>query len=517
MLKETKIFIFCSIVTLFIFNFFQNQLSGNYYNQALIFCLPMLWPGIAHGSLDILIAKNLGIIRNKQHLAGFISLYILLACCMIFLWYQFPFFSLIFFLIISVMHFGISDNLKSEEQNYFLKMLIRGFTPICMPFFFHQKEVENIFLILTKNSVLIERFHFINIWITFFIFIIFLILIIKMLFNKENNFVKDKFFHATAIEKLIKESDPAKGAGRWLSNVNNSTRLSRFLCDALSGILRVIDDKPVKAFIAKTAHKGLKQIDLRQLMVTSLNSVTKERQHQVVLDKVLGKLASLMSQPSTQEYIAETLVAWLKTEYSRVEKILPSSWLSEKGALIAVKAVSSILDDIYHDAEHPIRHAFDEQVHEFLYELQHSPLMEEKVNRYKAQLVYDPALNGYIHKSWQRFHAWLLASLEAREGLVETKVSRWLQELGISLTENSDLSQAFNTHIGEAAKYMAPELADFLTRHIRDTINSWDEREMAEQVELNIGRDLQKVRINGTLVGGLIGAILFAVERLIGS
>ena len=330
-------------------------------------------------------------------------------------------------------------------------------------------------------------------------------------------FVKDKFFHATAIEKLIKESDPAKGAGRWLSNVNNSTRLSRFLCDALSGILRVIDDKPVKAFIAKTAHKGLKQIDLRQLMVTSLNSVTKERQHQVVLDKVLGKLASLMSQSSTQEYIAETLVAWLKTEYSRVEKILPSSWLSEKGALIAVKAVSSILDDIYHDAEHPIRHAFDEQVHEFLYELQHSPLMEEKVNRYKAQLVNDPALNGYIHKSWQRFHAWLLASLEAREGLVETKVSRWLQELGISLTENSDLSQAFNTHIGEAAKYMAPEIADFLTRHIRDTINSWDEREMAEQVELNIGRDLQKVRINGTLVGGLIGAILFAVERLIGS
>lgn len=82
----------------------------------------------------------------------------------------------------------------------------------------------------------------------------------------------------------------------------------------------MIDDKPVKAFIAKTAHKGLKQIDLRQLMVTSLNSVTKERQHQVVLDKVLGKLASLMSQPSTQEYIAETLVAWLKTEYSRVEK-----------------------------------------------------------------------------------------------------------------------------------------------------------------------------------------------------
>jgi uncharacterized membrane-anchored protein YjiN (DUF445 family) len=62
---------------------------------------------------------------------------------------------------------------------------------------------------------------------------------------------------------------------------------------------------------------------------------------------------------------------------------------------------------------------------------------------------------------------------------------------------------------------MAPELADFLTKHIEDTINSWDENEMAEQIELNIGRDLQKVRINGTLVGGLIGALLFGLEQVI--
>ena len=77
-------------------------------------------------------------------------------------------------------------------------------------------------------------------------------------------------------------------------------------------------------------------------------------------------------------------------------------------------------------------------------------------------------------------------------------MSSLLNDLGTTLTQDSELAKAFNKHIGEAAKYMAPELAEFLTRHIRDTINSWDEREMAEQVELNIGRDLQKVAPGGS-------------------
>lgn len=334
--------------------------------------------------------------------------------------------------------------------------------------------------------------------------------------NNLSEFVKEKFFNPMAIEKLISESDPAKGAGRWLESPQNAQKLSRFLCDALSGMLKVLDDKPVKDFISRTAEKGVRSLDLNQLIATSLNAVTKEGQHQVVLDRLLGKLAGLLSQPDTQEYIADTLIVWLKTEYSRVEKILPSSWLSEQGALIAVKAVSSILEDIYQDQSHPIRLAFDEQVNEFLHDLQHSDDMEQKVNGFKEKIIDDPALKGYLHSSWQRFSEWLLRSLEEKEGKAEQKVSGLLQDLGSSLRGDSELSKAFNKHIGEAAKYMAPELAQFLTAHIRDTINTWNEKDMAEQVELNIGRDLQKVRINGTIVGGCIGAGLYGIEVLIG-
>jgi len=327
-----------------------------------------------------------------------------------------------------------------------------------------------------------------------------------------SQFVKEKFFHPEAIEQLISLSNPAKGAGRWLSNEQNAKRLSRFFCDALVGILRVLDDKPVKAFIGRTTERGLRQLDLKKLIATSLGAITRDRQHQVVLDKLLGKLSITLGEPETQHYIAETLVVWLKTEHNRIEKLLPSTWLSEQGALIAVRAVSSILDDIYEDSEHPLRHSFDEQVHDFIYELEHSPLMEARIDAYREQVIDDPALKAYLQGTWEKLQSWLLKSLSEKEGAAESKVAAWLNELGMTLSKDSDLASAFNQHIGEAGKYMAPELADFLTVHIRDTIKGWDEKEMAEQIELNIGRDLQKVRVNGTIVGGFIGAILYGVE-----
>jgi len=333
--------------------------------------------------------------------------------------------------------------------------------------------------------------------------------------NNLSQFVKDKFFHPDAIESLIAKSHPAKGAGRWLAEERNATKLARFLCDAFAGVLRFVDDRPIKAFIGKAAAKGIHQLDLRQLMVTVLSSITSERQHQVVLDNLLQKLGELMANPETQEYIASTLVVWLKTEHNRLEKLLPSSWLSEQGALIAVKAVSSMLDDVNEDSNHPLRQAFDQQVSDFLNELQTSGAMETRINRYREKLISDPQLKAYLHQTWGTFHGWMLKVLSEENSQAETKIASWLEDLGQSLLHDERLANAFDQHIGEAGKYMAPELAEFLTKHIKDTINGWDENEMAEQIELNIGRDLQKVRINGTLVGGLIGALLFCFEQAI--
>ena len=121
----------------------------------------------------------------------------------------------------------------------------------------------------------------------------------------------------------------------------------------------------------------------------------------------------------------------------------------------------------------------------------------------------------YLFQVWGDVKRWLIDDVAATDGKFTSRVSHALQEAGKSVANDEQLANAIDVHIAEAARAMAPELADFLTDHIRKTILAWDDNQMAEQIELNIGKDLQKVRINGTLVGGLIGACLFLIEHAI--
>ena len=86
--------------------------------------------------------------------------------------------------------------------------------------------------------------------------------------------------------------------------------------------------------------------------------------------------------------------------------------------------------------------------------------------------------------------------------------------LGETLAADPALRDSMNQHLEQAARSVAPEFASFLTRHISDTVKSWDARDMSQQIELNIGKDLQFIRINGTLVGGTIGLILYLLSQL---
>ncbi|MCU7555306.1 DUF445 family protein [Alteromonas sp. ASW11-19] len=330
------------------------------------------------------------------------------------------------------------------------------------------------------------------------------------------NFVREKFFNPAAIEALISSSQPAVGAGRWLQQPANAQRLARYLCDTFTGFIHIIDDAPVQKFILQAIKRGINKVELGPLAAGTLTVLTRKGRHQKVLDGVLHKLATMAQTDATQALIAEKLNQWLKTEHRRLEKLLPSQWLSEQGAQVAVSAMAGILADIDNDPDHPLRRAFDEQLQHFIAQLESDPAYLHKLEELRTGLLENETLHTYVGKIWQDVHGWLVADLAKPDGRSQQAVAGALQEIGTAILNDDALAAALDKHIAEAGRYMAPELADFLTGHIRTTINSWDEDDMAAQIELNIGKDLQKVRINGTLVGGLIGALLFIIERGIG-
>lgn len=331
-----------------------------------------------------------------------------------------------------------------------------------------------------------------------------------------SHFVKEKFFSPVAIESLIASSHPAQGAGRWLKQQQNADKLSGYLCDTLAGFLHVFDDEPIKRFTLKAIRRGLNAVDLGPLAAGTLSVLTRDGRHQAVLDKLLHKLAEMSQTPETQEMIAGKLYQWLKTEHRRLEKILPSQWLSEQGANVAVRALADILADIDNDPAHPLRAAFDRQLTQFATQLESDPRYLQKLEEFRQQLLNNETLQQYLHGIWGDVKSWLHSDLGDGRGKSQQVIASALCEIGNAIESDKALAASIDRHIAEAGRYMAPELSEFLTGHIRKTIEGWDEKDMAEQIELNIGKDLQKVRINGTIVGGLIGGVLFFIEQGIG-
>lgn len=330
-----------------------------------------------------------------------------------------------------------------------------------------------------------------------------------------SRFVKEKFFNEVAIEKLVNDARPAQGMARWLREPQNADRLSRFAARSLVGIINTLDDKPVQDMMVSGVKRALLKMDLSPLAAGTLRVLTRDKRHQEVLDQLLYKIAELAHRPDSQMFIAEKLHSWLKAEYRRLEKILPTTWLSEQGADIASKAIVSILADIANDSEHPVRKSFDRQLEDFTARMETDPAMTEKLENIRNQLLNNDTLQQYLFQVWGDVKRWLINDVAATDGKFTNRLSHALQEAGKSVANDEQLANAVDVHIAEAARAMAPELADFLTDHIRKTILAWDDNQMAEQIELNIGKDLQKVRINGTLVGGLIGACLFLIEHAI--
>jgi uncharacterized membrane-anchored protein YjiN (DUF445 family) len=166
------------------------------------------------------------------------------------------------------------------------------------------------------------------------------------------------------------------------------------------------------------------------------------------------------------------------------------------------------------DREHPLRKRFDTFAVDFIERLKRDPEFVEKGEEIKRYLLEDETLNTFLQSLWQDLKAWIRRDLESGDSELARRVAATGAWLGQTLLDDPELRRSLNENLEAASRSVAPEFAHFLTRHIADTVKHWDSREMSAQVELNIGKDLQYIRINGTVVGGLIGVLLYLLSHL---
>ncbi|MDF7628893.1 DUF445 domain-containing protein [Erwiniaceae bacterium L1_55_4] len=327
-------------------------------------------------------------------------------------------------------------------------------------------------------------------------------------------FVQEKFLDTDSLLALIRRHDPSQMLAQWLNTPGNADRIGRHLLQVMRGFLDLTDDERIQRFLRRAVHRALDKVDLTQSSALLLDSLTKNNRHQELLDAAVQQLLRLLHKPGTREFIATQIVRWLKREHPIKAKMLPTEWLGEHSADLVANAVDSILDEVALDKGHEFRLGFNRAVQRLIEKLKTDPEMAERAEVIKSWLKEDESLNRYIGELWQDLRSWLKADLNSEDSRVQERVRLAALWFGETLAADEALRISMNQHLEDAARSIAPEFAEFLTRHISDTVKSWDAREMSQQIELNIGRDLQFIRINGTLVGGTIGLVLYLLSQL---
>ncbi|KAJ9434363.1 Uncharacterized membrane-anchored protein YjiN, DUF445 family [Candidatus Pantoea symbiotica] len=329
-------------------------------------------------------------------------------------------------------------------------------------------------------------------------------------------FVQEKFLDTDSLLALIRRHDPSQMLAQWLNTPGNADRIGRHLLQVMRGFLDLTDDQRIQRFLRRAVHRALDKVDLTQSSALLLDSLTKNNRHQELLDAAVQQLLRLLHKPGTREFIAAQIVRWLKREHPIKAKMLPTEWLGEHSADLVANAVDSILDQVALDQGHELRLGFDRAVQRLIERLKSDPEMAERAETIKSWLKEDESFNRYIGELWQDLRGWLKDDLNSEDSRVQERVRLAALWLGETLAADEALRASMNQHLEDAARSVAPEFAAFLTRHISDTVKSWDARDMSQQIELNIGRDLQFIRINGTLVGGTIGLILYLLSQVPG-
>lgn len=335
-------------------------------------------------------------------------------------------------------------------------------------------------------------------------------------------FVRDKFLGTDALLAKLPSIDPAKRLAVWASEPINARLLADRLADASTEMLRFVDDTRVKNVLYHALSRRLEGLDLGLVIGKLLDILTEDNRHQLLLNEGIRRTSEWLDKPEIQQLFADKIMLVAGTEYPKMVGALGFIGINpdELGLKLAVALVRGFnrwLHDIGDDPEHERRRAFDATVASFITRLKSDPEFREKIDTAKRELLAHPAARDYVSGIWDSLRARLEADLARPDSTLRARLAEAIARFGQRVMTSPALTDSINAHFGQAIRSLAPSIRDTIAVHIAETVRQWDDEAIANEVEASVGSDLQYIRINGTVVGGLVGVGIHGALLLAGA
>ena len=330
------------------------------------------------------------------------------------------------------------------------------------------------------------------------------------------DFIRDKFLASDTLIAKLREYNPAEHLAVYLMSKENAAGLSKGLTRLLADSLDFLDDERVQQLLRAALNNRIEAFDLSTSVGAILDTLTKGNRHQIVLDDLLQRLAAWLATEEAQARLAKSIEDMCAKEYPLLIAFIPNREQFTKGAGEKVASrINAFIQEVNADPVHEVRSRFDNVVTDFIVRLQSDPALRTKVEAIKLEVVHNQSIADYAKNIGDDLKSWLRNDLIQPQSKVQEKISAAVAGLGTTLSQNRGLKESLNEHLETLVLHYGDSLRTAIAGHISGTVQTWESDDYVSEIELSIGSDLQFIRMNGTLVGGVIGLLLHAVSLLL--
>ena len=323
-------------------------------------------------------------------------------------------------------------------------------------------------------------------------------------------FVESHFITEQGIAERIRQANPAGLLGAWLLAPGHSDQLGLAMAKAARVVLDALDHEAMSLMVQGAATRQLSQFDIASSAGKLLDVLVAGGSHQQLLDSVLRELSGYLEEEKNQQQAIDLLIAAFGVE--NVFYKVGSAAIGPR----ALRSLSKSAHEVLHDPDHPARARFTGWIQAFVLHLKDDPAWHEFIARHQQETLANAHMQALLGSLWGVVRDRLLDDLGQDEPATARQLAMLAGKVGDALANDARLVAGLNRAIESGSVLLVRNHRGEVGQFIETQLARWSREEMSERIELAIGRDLQFIRINGTLVGGLVGLAIYSATRLLG-
>jgi uncharacterized membrane-anchored protein YjiN (DUF445 family) len=317
-------------------------------------------------------------------------------------------------------------------------------------------------------------------------------------------FVQQYFLTTEIISERLAAAHVPQRIGEWLADPTHAAHVAAELSAGIAGIATVLHDDEVRDSVAGFADKRLRETDVSPILARLLDAVCDAGQHQAALTTVLRGTQKFFdaNRDVFRQRVAEESPEWVPV------------WVDERVFNRGFTLVQGFLRDVVADDDHALRRGFDGQLRDLARRLREDPEQQAKVEAAKLELLDHPSVRDYLAQLWGTLKKMLLDGVADPESDLRRSIGSLIRRAGEVLRDDPAAGAKVDEALQRLTAHIVANYADDLTDVISTTVARWDAEETSRRLELQVGRDLQFIRINGTVVGALAGLAIYSISQL---